>query len=88
MAGLRGSMDYQNDQNPSIYIPKYIDINVPNVQSKKGSGKKNRIQSAAEIAYKNLNKQKRRCLGCGERAVHNLHTCPIKLAVEQSSKAT
>nr|KAJ0193243.1 hypothetical protein LSAT_V11C800448010 [Lactuca sativa] len=35
-----------------ISIPKDIDINVPNVQSNKGSGKKNRIQSEEEIAYK------------------------------------
>lgn len=71
-----------------ITIPKDIDINVPNVQSNKGCGKKSRIQSAAEIAYKNSNKQTRRCSGCGERAPHNLRTCPIKLAAEQSSKAT
>ena len=71
-----------------ISIPKDIDINVPNVQSNKGCGKKSRIQSAAEIAYKNSNKQTRRCSGCGERAPHNLRTCPIKLAAEQSSKAT
>ncbi|XP_052625623.1 protein FAR-RED IMPAIRED RESPONSE 1-like [Lactuca sativa] len=65
-----------------ITIPKDIDINVPNVQSNKGCGKKSRIQSAAEIAYKNSNKQTRRCSGCGERAPHNLRTCPIKLAAE------
>nr|KAJ0196854.1 hypothetical protein LSAT_V11C700375390 [Lactuca sativa] len=71
-----------------ITIPKDIDINVPNVQSNKGCGKKSRIQSAAEIVYKNSNKQTRRCSRCGERAPHNLRTCPIKLAAEQSSKAT
>ena len=71
-----------------ISIPKDIDINVPNVQSNKGCGKKSRIQSAAEIAYKNSNKQTRRCSGCGERAPHNLCTCPIKLTAKQSSKAT
>ncbi|XP_052622428.1 protein FAR-RED IMPAIRED RESPONSE 1-like [Lactuca sativa] len=71
-----------------ITIPKEIDINVPNVQSNKGCGKKSRIQSATEIAYKNSNKQTRRCSGCGERAPHNLRTCPIKLAAKQSSKAT
>nr|KAJ0211391.1 hypothetical protein LSAT_V11C400204970 [Lactuca sativa] len=49
---------------------------------------KSRIQSATEIVYKNSNKQTRRCSGCGERAPHNLQTCPIKLAAEQSSKAT
>nr|KAJ0207146.1 hypothetical protein LSAT_V11C500287370 [Lactuca sativa] len=66
-----------------ISIPKDIEINVPNVQSNKGSGKKNRIQT-----YKISNKQTRRCSGCGEMAPHNLRTCPIKLAAEQSSKAT
>nr|KAJ0192082.1 hypothetical protein LSAT_V11C800407550 [Lactuca sativa] len=71
-----------------ISISKDIDINVPNVQSNKGSGKKNRIQSATEITYKNSNKQTRRCSGCGERAPHNLCTCPIKLTAKQSSKAT
>ncbi|KAL7584683.1 hypothetical protein Lser_V15G46220 [Lactuca serriola] len=71
-----------------ITIPKYININVPNVQSNKGCGKKSRIQSAAKIVYKNSNKKTRRCSGCGERAPHNLQTCPIKLAAEQSSKAT
>nr|KAJ0194759.1 hypothetical protein LSAT_V11C700366360 [Lactuca sativa] len=65
-----------------ISIPKDIDINVPNVQSNKGSGKKNIIQSAANIAYKNSNKQTRRCSGCRERAPRNLRTCPIKLAAE------
>nr|KAJ0228622.1 hypothetical protein LSAT_V11C100042640 [Lactuca sativa] len=55
-----------------ISIPKDIRINLPNVQSKKGSGKKNKIQSAAKITYKNSNKQTRRCSGCGERAPHNL----------------
>nr|KAJ0200909.1 hypothetical protein LSAT_V11C600302830 [Lactuca sativa] len=65
-----------------VSIPKDIEINVPNVQINKGSGKKNRIQRAAEIAYKNSNKQTRRCSGCGERAPHNLRTCPIKLAAE------
>nr|KAJ0192939.1 hypothetical protein LSAT_V11C800389950 [Lactuca sativa] len=44
-----------------ISIPKDIDINVPNVQSNKGSGKKNRIQSATDITYKNSNSQTRRC---------------------------
>ncbi|XP_023749947.2 uncharacterized protein LOC111898248 [Lactuca sativa] len=71
-----------------ISIPKDIDINVPNVQSNKGCGKKSRIQSAAEIAYENSNKQTRRCSGCGETAPHNLRRCPIKLAAKQSSKAT
>ncbi|XP_023757061.1 protein FAR-RED ELONGATED HYPOCOTYL 3-like [Lactuca sativa] len=71
-----------------ITIPKDIDINVPNVQSNKGCGKKSKIKSAAEIAYKNSNKQTRRCSGYGERAPNNLRTCPIKLAAEQSSKAT
>ncbi|XP_042757971.1 protein FAR-RED ELONGATED HYPOCOTYL 3-like [Lactuca sativa] len=70
-----------------ISIPKDIDINVPNVQSNKRSGKKSRIQSVTEITYKNLNKKTRRCSGCGERAPHNLRTCPIKLAAEQISKA-
>ncbi|KAL7588388.1 hypothetical protein Lser_V15G39548 [Lactuca serriola] len=63
-----------------ISIPKDIDINVPNVQSNKGCRKKSRIQSAAEIVYKNSNKQTRRCSGCGERAPHKLQTSPIKLA--------
>nr|KAJ0201679.1 hypothetical protein LSAT_V11C600311780 [Lactuca sativa] len=63
-----------------ICIPKYIDINVPNVHSNKGCGKKSKIQRAAEISYKNSNKQTRRCSGCGERDPHNLWTCPIKLA--------
>nr|KAJ0214295.1 hypothetical protein LSAT_V11C400193660 [Lactuca sativa] len=71
-----------------ISIPKDINITVPNVQSNKGSGKKNKIQSALEIAYKYSNNQTRRCSGCGETALHNLRTCPIKLATEQSSKAT
>ncbi|XP_052623761.1 protein FAR1-RELATED SEQUENCE 5-like [Lactuca sativa] len=52
-----------------ITIPKDIDINVPNVQSNKGCGKESRIQSAAEIAYKNSNKQTRRC------AQFNLDMC-------------
>nr|KAJ0197145.1 hypothetical protein LSAT_V11C700379150 [Lactuca sativa] len=68
-----------------ISISKDIDINV---QSNKGSGKKNRIQSAAKIKYKNSNKQTRRCSGYGERAPHNLRTCLIKLASKQSPKAT
>nr|KAJ0191260.1 hypothetical protein LSAT_V11C800427180 [Lactuca sativa] len=71
-----------------ISIPKDIDINVPNVKSNKESGKKNRIQSETEIANKYSNKQTRTCSRCGERAPHNLCTCPIKLAAEQSSKAT
>ncbi|CAI9265648.1 unnamed protein product [Lactuca saligna] len=86
----KGSWTYVEEVGKlmGITIPKDIDINVPNVQSNKGCGKKNRIQSAAEIAYKNSNKQTRRCSGCGERAPHNLWTFQIKLAAEQSSKAT
>nr|KAJ0208839.1 hypothetical protein LSAT_V11C400214470 [Lactuca sativa] len=56
--------------------------NDPANELNKGSGKKNRFQSATKITYKNSNKQTRRCSGCGERAPHNLHTSLIKLAPE------
>nr|KAJ0207470.1 hypothetical protein LSAT_V11C500256670 [Lactuca sativa] len=35
----------------SVSIPKDIDINVPNIQSNKGSGKKIRIQIVQQISF-------------------------------------
>lgn len=70
----------------NISVPKNIEILVPQIQRNKGSGKKKRLISATEKAFENSNKQSRICSGCGERAPHNLRTCPIKKAVEQSAK--
>ncbi|KAI3708543.1 hypothetical protein L2E82_37758 [Cichorium intybus] len=70
----------------NISVPKNIEILVPQIQRNKGSGKKKRLISATEKACENSNKQSRICSGCGERAPHNLRTCPIKKAVEQSAK--
>lgn len=69
-----------------VTILKHIEINVPNVQSNKQSGKKNRIPSIYEKGYQNSNKQSRKNSGCGDRAPQNLYTCPTKITAEQSSK--
>nr|KAJ0218218.1 hypothetical protein LSAT_V11C300139810 [Lactuca sativa] len=88
-AGLKSKTDGEvvcKLMGVSIPIPKEINIHVLQVQRNKGSGIKKRIPSIVEVVYEYSKKEHRMCSGCRKRVPHNLCTCPVRIAIAQSTK--